>query len=396
MKEFERQNTTIELIASENFTYKAILEAQGSIFTNKYAEGYPGKRYYGGCKYYDEVERIAIKRCKEVFKCEHANVQAHSGTQANMAVYFTVLEKGDKIMAMSLNQGGHLSHGHKVNFSGKFYNRISIEMREDGFIDYDKTEEKAIKEKPKLIVVGASSYPRKIDFKRFYKIAKKINAILLADIAHIAGLIAAELHPNPNPYYDFVTTTTHKTLRGPRGGIIMCRKEYANQLDKTVFPGIQGGPLMHVILAKAIVLNEAKKKRFKKYQEQILKNSKTLAKELKNLGFDILTGGTDNHMLILDLRRKKLTGKEVEETLEEVGITVNKNVIPNDPNPPAITSGIRIGTPAVTSRGMKEKEMKIIANFIKEAIEKRNDKKFLKSLKEKVIKFAKNYPAYIL
>jgi len=394
INEFKRQNENIELIASENFTYVSILEAQGSVFTNKYAEGYPDKRYYGGCKFYDIVEKNAIKRAKKIFNAEHANVQPHSGTQANMAVYLSVLNVQDVIMAMSLKQGGHLSHGHPVNFSGKFYKRIPIEMTEDGFIDYEKTEKKALKYKPKLIVTGASAYPRIIDFKRFKEIADKIGALLMADIAHIAGLVAAKIHPAPFPYSDFVTTTTHKTLRGPRGGIVMSKEKYASVIDKTVFPGIQGGPLMHIILGKAIALKKAMTKEFKSYQIQIVKNSKTLAKELINNNFKILTGGTDNHMLIIDLRNKKLTGKEVEEALDKAAITVNKNSIPNDEQPPFITSGIRIGTPSVTSRGMKEKEMKIIASFITDAIKYKDNNKVLKSIRQKVIKFTKKFPVY--
>ena len=363
--EENRQKNTIELIASENFVSSAVLEAQGSVLTNKYAEGYPGKKYYGGCHYIDIVENIAIERAKEIFKAEHANVQPHSGSQANMAVYFSVLDVGDTILAMNLSHGGHLTHGSPVNFSGRFFNIIPYGVdKETGRIDYDCLRDLAIKNKPKMIVAGASAYPREIDFSIFRSIADEVGAYLMADIAHIAGLVVADLHQSPIPYCHFVTTTTHKTLRGPRGGLILCTEEYARSIDKTIFPGIQGGPLMHVIAAKAVCFKQAMTEEFKEYQKQIIKNAKALANNLMKLGYNLVSGGTDNHLMLVDLRNKGITGKQAENALEEAGITVNKNTIPFDPQKPMITSGIRIGTPAVTTRGMEEKEMEEIAEMI--------------------------------
>jgi len=363
--EENRQKYTIELIASENFVSPEVLEAQGSVLTNKYAEGYPGKKYYGGCKYIDVVENLAIERAKEIFKADHANVQPHCGSQANMAVYFSVLEVGDTILAMNLSHGGHLTHGSPVNFSGRFFNIIPYGVGKDtGRIDYDNLRELALEHKPKMIVAGASAYPREIDFSAFRAIADEVGAYLMADIAHIAGLVIANLHQSPVPYCHFVTTTTHKTLRGPRGGLILCEEEYARIIDKTIFPGIQGGPLMHVIAAKAVCFKQAMTEEFKEYQKQIIKNAKALASKLMELGYDLVSGGTDNHLMLMDLRNKGITGKQAEKALEEADITVNKNTVPFDPQKPMITSGIRIGTPAVTTRGMKEKEMEIIAVMI--------------------------------
>jgi len=394
LNELKREEQTIELIASENFTSFSVLEAASSFFTNKYAEGYPKKRYYGGCEFVDNVEKIAIERCKKIFKAPHVNVQPHSGTQANMAVYFAVLKPGDKIMALSLAHGGHLSHGHPVNFSGKFFKKINIEVdRKTETINYDEVKKLAKKAKPKIIVTGASAYPRKISFKKFREIADSVGAYLMADIAHIAGLIAAGVHPSPFPWADFVTTTTHKTLRGPRGGVIMCKKKFASVIDKTVIPGIQGGPLVHIIAAKAVAFGEALKPEFKKYQVQIAKNAKTLAEELNKRGFRLVSGGTDTHLMLVDLRSKGITGKQAQELLEEAGITVNKNLIPYDPEKPFIASGIRIGTPAVTTRGMKEKQMKIIAEFIDEVITKR-DKNTTKKVRKKVKELTKKFPIY--
>ena len=364
-KEKQRQERNIELIASENFVSEAVLQAQGSVLTNKYAEGYPGRKYYGGCQYIEQIETIAIERAKKLFEAEHVNVQPHSGTQANMAVYFSVLKPGDTILAMNLAHGGHLSHGSPVNFSGKFYKVIPYGVdRETSRIDYDRVRELALEHRPKLIVTGASAYPREIDFKKFSDIAKEVDAYLMADIAHIAGLVVAGEHISPVPYADFVTTTTHKTLRGPRGAIVITRAQYQKIIDKTVFPGIQGGPLMHVIAAKAVAFKEAGTQEFKMYQKQIVKNAKALAEALKRRGFNLVSGGTDNHLLLLDLRNKEITGKDAENFLESVHITVNKNAIPFDPQKPMVTSGIRIGTPAVTTRGMKEEEMEKIAECI--------------------------------
>ena len=363
--EVERQRNKIELIASENFVSNAVIEAMGTPLTNKYAEGYPGKRYYGGCECVDIVETLAIERAKELFGCDHANVQPHSGAQANLAVFFAVLNPGDTVLGMNLSHGGHLSHGSPVNISGKYFNIVPYGVSEkDSLIDYDELERIAVENQPKLIVAGASAYPRVIDFERLSEIAKKVNAYLMVDIAHIAGLVAAGLHPNPVPFADFVTTTTHKTLRGPRGGMIMCKEEHAKLINKAVFPGIQGGPLMHIIAAKAVCLKEALGDDFKAYQTQVVKNAKALAAGLIEEGFDLVSGGTDNHLMLIDLRNKNLTGKEAEHMLDEVGITANKNTIPFETTSPFITSGVRIGTPAVTSRGMKEDDMREIARLI--------------------------------
>ena len=388
--EHKRQNEKIELIASENFTSKAVMEAMGSVFTNKYAEGYPAKRYYGGCQNVDVAEDLARDRAKEIFGAEHANVQPHSGAQANMSVYFTVLKPGDTILGMNLSHGGHLTHGSPVNFSGKMYNIVPYGVNKDGYIDYDELEKIALECKPKMIVAGASAYPRTIDFARFREIADKVGAYLMVDMAHIAGLVAAGLHPNPVPYADFVTTTTHKTLRGPRGGMVLCKEKYAKDLDKSVFPGVQGGPLMHVIAGKAVCFKEALTPEFKEYQNQIIKNAKVLAEELMNRGFKLVSNGTDNHLMLVDLANKGITGKEAEALLDEVGITVNKNTIPFDTQKPNITSGIRIGTPAMTTRGMKEEEMKEIAALIDRTISGEEKEK----IKDDVIKLTSRFPIY--
>ena len=364
--EYERQNDGIELIASENFVSEAVLAAAGTILTNKYAEGYPGKRYYGDCQCVDVVENIARERAKKLFGAEHANVQPHSGSQANTAVYVALLQPGDTVMGMSLADGGHLTHGSPVNLSGLYYHFVPYGVDpETHLIDYDKLEEQAVTVKPKLIVAGASAYPRVIDFPRMAEIAKKCGAYLMVDMAHIAGLVAAGLHPSPVPYADVVTTTTHKTLRGPRGGMILCREELAKKIDKAIFPGIQGGPLLHIIAAKAVCFGEALKPEFRAYQEQIVKNAKILADTLVAEGFDLVSGGTDNHLMLVDLRRFGVTGKEMEHRLDEVHITVNKNAIPNDPQSPFITSGIRVGTPAATTRGLKEDDMVTVGRLIK-------------------------------
>jgi glycine hydroxymethyltransferase len=389
-KEHKRQNEKIELIASENFASKAVMEAMGSVFTNKYAEGYPGKRYYGGCQNVDVAENLARDRAKEIFGAEHANVQPHSGAQANMSVYFTILNPGDTILGMNLSHGGHLTHGSPVNFSGKMYNIVPYGVSEEGYIDYDEVEKIALECKPKIIVAGASAYPRTIDFKRFREIADKVSAYLMVDMAHIAGLVAAGLHPSPVPYADFVTTTTHKTLRGPRGGMILCKEKYAKDLDKSVFPGVQGGPLMHVIAGKAVCFKETLTPEFKEYQNQIVKNAKVLAEELMNRGFKLVSGGTDNHLMLVDLTNKGVTGKEAEAMLDEVGITVNKNTIPFDKQKPNIASGIRIGTPAMTTRGMKEEEMKTIAELIDRTIKGEDKEK----IKADVLKLTSRFPIY--
>lgn len=394
-KEIDREKENIVLIASENYASKNVLEVQGSVFTNKYAEGYPGKRYYGGCEYADMVENLAIQRAKELFGAEHVNVQPHSGSQANMAVLFSVLKPGDKILSMSLSHGGHLSHGASVNFSGIFYKIVSYGVDKDtGCINYDEVRRLAIEEKPKLIIVGASAYSRIIDFKIFSDIAKEIGAYLMADIAHIAGLVATGLHPTPVPYADFVTTTTHKTLRGPRGGMIMCKSEYAKVIDKMIFPGIQGGPLVHVIAAKAVALKEALSNEFKEYQLRVIKNAKKLSDELIKRGFKIISGGTDNHMMLVDLTNKSITGKDAEEALDKVKITVNKNVIPYDERPPSITSGIRLGTPCVTTRGMTENEMSEIADIISEVIHNNKDERTLKLISKRVKELCDKFPIY--
>lgn len=364
-KELSRQRGNIELIASENIVSKAVLEAMGSILTNKYAEGYPAHRYYGGCEYVDIVEELARERAKRLFGAEHANVQPHSGAQANMAVYFAMLNAGDTVLGMDLSHGGHLTHGSKVNTSGKLYNFVSYGINPDTYmIDYEEVRRIALETKPKLIVAGASAYPRVIDFKKFREIADEVGAYLMVDMAHIAGLVACGLHPNPVPYAHFVTTTTHKTLRGPRGGMILCKEEFAKKIDKAIFPGVQGGPLMHVIAGKAVAFKEALEPEFKVYQEQIIKNAKVLADELLGRGYKLLTGGTDNHLMLLDLRGTGVTGRDAEVNLDKVRITVNKNSIPFDTESPTVTSGVRIGTPAVTTRGMKEEEMKKIAECI--------------------------------
>lgn len=367
--ELERQQCNIELIASENIVSKAVLLAAGSVLTNKYAEGYPSKRYYGGCQCVDVVEEIARNRAKELFKAEHVNVQPHSGANANLAVFFALLNPGDTVMGMNLQQGGHLSHGSPVNISGKYFNVVPYGVDEStARIDYDEMERIALECKPKLIVAGASAYSRVIDFPRCREIADKVGAYLMVDMAHIAGLVAAGVHPSPVPYADIVTTTTHKTLRGPRGGMILCKEQFAKQIDKAVFPGTQGGPLMHIIAAKAVALGEALTEQFKNYQKQVVKNAAVLADELMKHGIDIVSGGTDNHLMLLDLRNKGITGKELEHRLDEVRITANKNTIPNDPQSPFVTSGLRIGTPAVTTRGFKEPEMELIAGWISDII----------------------------
>lgn len=393
--EIKRQAFKLEMIASENFASYAVMEAQGCVMTNKYAEGYPGKRYYGGCEFVDIAESLAIERAKKLFKAEHVNVQPHSGTQANMAVYMAILKPGDTILAMDLAHGGHLSHGARVNFSGKLYNVIFYGVRKDTeTIDYEQVEKLALEHKPKLIVVGASAYPRIIDFERFRKIADKVGAYVMADIAHIAGLVAAEIHPSPIPYCEFVTTTTHKTLRGPRGGMIMCKAEFAKDIDKTVFPGIQGGPLMHVIAAKAVAFKEALTPEFRKYQEQIVKNAKTLAETLAKQGLRIVSGGTDNHLMLVDLRPIGITGAQAEKALEEAGITVNKNMIPFDPEKPTVTSGIRIGTPALTTRGMKEAEMEEIGNLIAYVLKNIDKPEVRKEVYQKVQDLCERFPLY--
>lgn len=390
--EENRQKYTIELIASENFVSPEVLEAQGSVLTNKYAEGYPGKKYYGGCKYIDVVENLAIERAKKIFKAEHANVQPHSGSQANMAVYFSVLEVGDTILAMNLSHGGHLTHGSPVNFSGRFFNIIPYGVDKDtGRIDYDNLRDLAIKNKPKFIIAGASAYPREIDFSAFRSIADEVGAYLMADIAHIAGLIIADLHQSAVPHCHFVTTTTHKTLRGPRGGLILCKEEYGKAIDKTIFPGIQGGPLMHVIAAKAVCFQQAMTPEFIEYQKQIVKNAKTLANKLLGLGYNLVSGGTDNHLMLVDLRNKGITGKQAEKALEDAGITVNKNAVPFDPEKPMVTSGIRIGTPAITTRGMKEKDMGVIAEMINRVLNDTENQKIKDEIKKEVESFCKKF-----
>ncbi len=394
-KEKHRQQNNIELIASENFVSRAVMAAQGAVLTNKYAEGYPGKRYYGGCEYVDIVETLAIERAKKLFDAEHANVQPHSGAQANMAVYFAVLNPGDTVLGMNLSHGGHLTHGSPVNMSGKYYNFVPYGVEKDtGRINYEKVFALAYEHKPKLIVAGASAYPRIIDFTQLAEIAEEVGAMLMVDMAHIAGLVAAGLHPTPVPYADFVTTTTHKTLRGPRGGMILCKQKYAAAIDKAVFPGIQGGPLMHVIAAKAVALKEALTLEFKEYQEQVVKNSRALAEVLIRRGFNLVSGGTDNHLMLVDLRNKDITGREAEELLDKVGVTVNKNAIPFDPQSPLVTSGIRIGTPAATSRGMKEEAMERVAEIIDMAITHRNDDIYLAKARNMVQDLCNDYPLY--
>ncbi|MBS4030328.1 MAG: serine hydroxymethyltransferase [Clostridiales bacterium] len=394
-REHHRQQSHIELIASENLVSKAVLEAQGSVLTNKYAEGYPGKRYYGGCEFVDEVELLAKKRAEDIFGADHANVQPHSGASANLAVYLAALKVGDTLLGMNLAHGGHLTHGSPVNISGKYYNIIPYGVHKDtGYIDYDQVEVLAKKHKPRMIVAGASSYPRIIDFAAFRQIADMVNAYLMVDMAHIAGLIAAGLHPSPVPHAEFVTSTTHKTLRGPRGGLILCRKEYAAAVDKAIFPGLQGGPLMHVVAAKAVGFKEAQQPEFITYQQQVIANAKTLAAHLKRHGFTLVSGGTDNHLMLLDLRNKKLTGKQAEEALDEVGITANKNTIPFDPASPFVTSGLRIGTPAVTSRGMREAQMDIIADLINNVLDNPGDEKIKEQTKHSVAELCSSFSVY--
>ena len=390
--EENRQNSHIELIASENWVSKAVMAAMGSPLTNKYAEGYPGKRYYGGCECVDVIENLAIERAKKLFGCDYANVQPHSGAQANMAVFFAVLNVGDTYMGMSLDHGGHLTHGSPVNFSGTYFHIVPYGVNDEGFIDYDNVMQIAMECKPKMIVAGASAYPREIRFDIFADIAKEVGAYLFVDMAHIAGLVAAGLHQNPVPYADVVTTTTHKTLRGPRGGVIMCKEEHAKAINKAIFPGTQGGPLMHIIAAKAVCFGEALKPEFKEYQKQVVNNAKALADALIAEGFNLVSGGTDNHLMLVDLQNMNITGKELQNRLDEVYITVNKNSVPNDPASPFVTSGIRIGTPAVTTRGLKEEDMKIIAKLIKMTVTDFETK--ADEIRDEVTKICEKYPLY--
>lgn len=393
-KELKRQEKGIELIASENFVSRAVMEAMGSHLTNKYAEGYPGKRYYGGCGIVDKVEEIARQRAKELFGAEHVNVQPHSGSQANMAVYFTILKPGDTVLGMDLSNGGHLTHGSPVNFSGKLFNFVSYGVDENTeTIDYNNVRELALKHKPKLIVAGASAYSRIIDFKKFKEICDEVNAYFMVDMAHIAGLVATGAHPSPVPYADFVTSTTHKTLRGPRGGLILCKEKYAKDLDKNIFPGMQGGPLMHIIAAKAVCFKEALDSSFKTYIDNVVLNCNVLGEELVKYGFKLVSNGTDNHLILVNLSNKNITGKEAENLLDSIGITVNKNTVPNEKRSPFVTSGIRIGTAAVTTRGFDVEAMKEIANIINEAIE--NKDKDLSYLNERVKAICAKYPLYI-
>ena len=392
-KELKRQQQSIELIASENFTSKAVMEAMGSYLTNKYAEGYPNKRYYGGCSVVDEIENIAIERAKKLFNAEHVNVQPHSGSQANMAVYFSVLKPGDVVLGMDLSNGGHLTHGSSVNFSGKIFNFVSYKVNKyTEEIDYEEVKKLALKHRPRMIVAGASAYSRSIDFEKFSSIAKEIDAYLMVDMAHIAGLVATNFHKSPVPYADFVTSTTHKTLRGPRGGLILCKKEYAKVIDKNIFPGIQGGPLMHIIAGKAVCFKEALEPEFKQYINQVVLNAKILAKSLQYYGFKLVSNGTDNHLILVDLNNKNITGKEAENILDIIGITVNKNTVPNETKSPFITSGIRIGTPAVTTRGFKEDDMREIASIINDTIENRG--RNLSQIQGRVNTFCEKYPLY--
>ncbi|WP_257348083.1 serine hydroxymethyltransferase [Pseudalkalibacillus decolorationis] len=393
--ELQRQREKIELIASENFVSEAVMEAQGSVLTNKYAEGYPGRRYYGGCEHVDVVENLARDRAKKLFGAEHVNVQAHSGAQANMGVYFTVLEHGDTVLGMNLSHGGHLTHGSPVNFSGVQYNFVEYGVdKEDHTIQYDDVLEKAKEHKPKMIVAGASAYPRTIDFKRFREIADEVGAYLMVDMAHIAGLVAAGLHPNPVPYADFVTSTTHKTLRGPRGGLIICKEEFAKKIDKSIFPGIQGGPLMHVIAAKAVAFGEALDEGFKEYSENVISNAKALGEALISEGLSLVSGGTDNHLLLVDVRNMNITGKVAEHALDEIGITVNKNTIPFDPESPFVTSGVRIGTAAVTTRGFGHEEMKEIASIMALVLGNPEDEKTKEEAGKRVTALTARFPLY--
>ncbi len=394
-KETHRQNDNIELIASENFTSLAVMEAVGSVLTNKYAEGYPEKRWYGGCEFVDIAEKLAQERAKALFGAEHVNVQPHSGSQANAAVYFSVLSPGDTVMAMNLSHGGHLTHGHPMNFSGKFFKIVPYGVsRRDERIDYDELEMLAVEHKPKMIVSGASAYPRIIDFGRIRQICDKVGALMFVDMAHIAGLVAAGLHPNPVPHAEFVTTTTHKTLRGPRGGLIFCKNDFAKKIDSEVFPSWQGGPLMHVIAGKAVALKEALEPGFKEYQTQIVKNAKAMAEDLVKLGFRLVSGGTDNHLMLVDVNQKGLTGKDCTEWLDHAAITANKNAIPFDTQSPFKAGGIRLGTPAVTTRGMKESQMREIAGFIAEILTSKGEASVVKSVREKVRELVKKFPLY--
>jgi glycine hydroxymethyltransferase len=395
-KELKRQQNKIELIASENFTSRAVMAACGSVLTNKYAEGYPGKRYYGGCEHVDVAEQLAIDRAKELFGAEHANVQPHSGAQANTAVYQALLKPGDTVLGLDLSHGGHLTHGHPLNTSGLLYKFIAYGVsKEDERIDYDKLEQLAVEHQPKMIVGGASAYPRIIDFARMKQIADKVGALFFVDMAHIAGLVATGLHPNPVPFCDVVTTTTHKTLRGPRGGLILCKEKYAKDINRAVFPGTQGGPLMHIIAGKAVALKEALEPEFKTYQQQVVKNAAAIAKTLSSRGFRIVSGGTDNHLLLVDVKAKGLTGKQAEVALDEVGITVNKNTIPFETESPFITSGIRIGSPAMTTRGMKEEDMILIAGLIADVLENIEDEKIHMEVADKVVKLCARFPLYV-
>lgn len=394
-KEERRISSNLEMIASENFVSEAVLEAMGSVLTNKYAEGYPGKRYYGGCEVVDEAENLARERAKQIFACEHVNVQPHSGSQANQAVYLSVLNYGDTVLGMSLAHGGHLTHGHPLNFSGRSYQIVSYGVdKETELIDYEELERLAHEHKPKMILCGASAYSRVIDFERIGKIAKDVGAYSMADIAHISGLVAVGLHPSPVPHMDFVTTTTHKTLRGPRAGMAMCREEFQKELDRAVFPTVQGGPLMHIIAAKAVCYKEALQADFKDYQQQVIANAKVLAEELTSAGFRIVSGGTDNHLMLVDVFVRGLTGSQAEKALDKAGITVNKNAIPFDTNPPMKASGIRIGSPALTTRGMKENDMRQIAVLIKDALSAHEDENHLKSIREKVNRLCAEFPIY--
>ncbi len=394
-KEIDRQRYSLELIASENFVSKAVMQAQGSVLTNKYAEGYPKKRYYGGCGFIDDIEQLAIDRIKEIFKAEYANVQPHSGSQANMAIFYAFLKPGDTVLGMDLSHGGHLTHGSPVNFSGKYFNIVPYGVNKSTeIIDYDELRKTALQNKPKMIIAGASAYPRIIDFKKFRDIADEAGCYLMVDMAHIAGLVAADLHPSPVPYADFVTTTTHKTLRGPRGGIILAKAKYEKELNSAIFPGIQGGPLEHIIAAKAVAFKEALSENFKNYQRQVVFNAAALANTLQNNGFSLISGGTDNHLMLVDFRKSEMTGKQAEALLDEVGITVNKNKVPFDERSPFVTSGIRIGTPAVTTRGMKESEMVKIGELITEVLQNPADETIKNSVKKEVKLLCSKFPLY--
>jgi len=393
--EERRQSTGLELIASENFTYRAVLEATGSVFTNKYAEGYPGRRYYGGCEFVDVVENLAIERAKTLFGAEHVNVQPHSGSQANMAVYLTVLKPGDPILGMNLSHGGHLTHGHPLNFSGKYYRIVPYGVRKDSeIIDYDELASLAREHRPKLIIVGASAYPRTIEFERIAKVARETGALMMVDIAHIAGLVAAGVHPSPVPHAEFVTSTTHKTLRGPRSGMVMCREQFAKDLNRSVFPEMQGGPLVHVIAAKAVCFKEAATDEFRNYIRQVVTNAKTLASRIASRKFRIVSGGTDTHLMLVDVFSKGINGKQAEQALDKAGITVNKNAIPFDQNPPLTPSGIRVGTPALTTRGMKEAEMEAIGDWIADVLDHINDESVQKRVRREVETLCERFPLY--